>query len=155
VIRTASCGCDSGVAVKDNCTAIIYNCTIVNNDFGFRNYNKANPASPTGGGHITNSYNNILWNNGTNVSLLNASRLVADHSDIGPPNVIPIPGDFVTSDNIEADPLFVNSTVPFGQRDYQLLAGSPCLGSGRNGAKMGATLPVGASWPRATRISPR
>lgn len=137
-------GCDSGIAVKDNCTAIVYDCTIVDNDFGFRNYNKANPASPTGGGHITNSYNNILWNNGTNVSLLNASTLVADHSDIGLPNVIPVAGDFIASDNLEADPLFVSPTLPMGRRDYRLLPGSPCLGTGRDGEYMGARLPVGA-----------
>jgi hypothetical protein len=138
-------GCDSGVAVKDNCTASIYGCTIGNNDFGLRAYNKANPASPTGGGHITNSYNNILWNNGTNVSLLNASTLVADHSDIPEPNVIPVPGDFVSMDNIESDPLFVNATAALGHRDYQLQPGSPCANTGRDETAMGAILPVGAA----------
>jgi hypothetical protein len=137
-------GCDSGVANKDNCTATVYNCTMTDNDYGIREYNKANPASPTGGGHLTNSYNNILWNNRTNISLLNASTFVAGYSDFGLPNVLPVPTDFVTSNTIAADPIFVNPTMPLGRRDYRLSPGSPCIGTGLNGANMGATLPVGA-----------
>jgi hypothetical protein len=48
-------GCESGIAVKDSCTAFVYNCTFATNEYGFRNYNKANPISATGGGHVTNS----------------------------------------------------------------------------------------------------
>ncbi len=124
---------DSGVAVKDSCTAIIEGCTIANNDFGYRLYNKANPASPTGGGHITNSSNNILWGNVVeSISLSNASTVVADYSDIAGTNW---PG----IGNISADPLFVNAAAG----DYRLQAGSPCLGTGAAGTNMGVTLPVG------------
>jgi hypothetical protein len=126
-------GCDSGVAVKDSCTAIIYNCTFVSNDFGFRNYNKATPDSPTGGGHIIESYNNVLWANGTTISLLNGSTLVADHSDFD--------GTVVEgSGNVLLDPLFQNVI----QRDYSLKEESPARIAGRNGTALGARFPVGA-----------
>ncbi len=125
-------GNDSGVAVKDNCTAIVENCTIANGDFGFKNFNKTNAALPTGGGHITNSVNNILWGNITNISLLNSATLVADFSDFGNTNW---PG----TGNFSADPLFVNA----GTGDYRLQPGSPCLGTGAGGTNMGVTLPVG------------
>ncbi len=126
-------GLDSGVAVKDGCTAIINNCTIVNNDYGFRNYNKANPGSATGGGHITNSWDNILWNNNVNVSLQNSSTLIADHSDLQG-SVWPGEG------NLDTDPQFLDAT----QRDYRLASSSPCIGTGRDGGNMGCHFPVGA-----------
>lgn len=132
-------GNDSGVAVKDSpggkppCTANVYNCTIVNNDFGFRCYNKSNPSSLTDGGQITNSYNNILWGNRETISLQNGATLEADHSDLGLTN-IPGPGNF------DADPLFVNAAA----RDYRLTSASPCIGTGRDGATLGAKFPVGA-----------
>src|ERR1043166_574219 len=56
-------GCDSGVAVKDSSIAQVFNCTFVGNDFGFKNFNKVDPNSPTGAGNITNSLNTILCNN--------------------------------------------------------------------------------------------
>ena len=126
-------GCDSGVAVKDSCTASLYQNTFVQNDFGFRCYNKADASSPTGGGHITNSYNNILWNNLKTISLLNGSTLVAGYSDFEGTNV-------VGAGNIMVDPRFVNPA----ERDYRLSAGSPAAGTGRDGADMGARFPVGA-----------
>jgi hypothetical protein len=126
-------GCDSGVAVKDNCTATIYNCTFVGNEFGFRNYNKADPSSATGGGHIMESYNNILWGNTNTISLLNGATAIADHSDF---SNITWPGDGI----INVDPLFVNAA----QRDYRLAATSPVMNAGRNGSSLGVKFPVGA-----------
>jgi Right handed beta helix region len=134
--------CDSGVAVKDNCTASIRDCTIAQCDYGFRNYNKANPSSPTGGGHITNSYNNILWDNVVPVSLLNGSTLVADHSDIANTNW---PGE----GNISLDPLFLDGAA----FDFQLGTGSPCLGSGRDGIDMGVKFPFGGIPSRPFNLS--
>src|SRR5438132_7672350 len=75
VTNTLIFNVDSGIAVKDNSTAGIYNCTIADSNIGFHCYNKANPASPSGGGYITNSFNNILWNNPTSLSLSNGSTL--------------------------------------------------------------------------------
>ena len=133
-------GNDSGVSVKDSpggkppCTANIYNCTIVDCDYGFRCYNKSNPGSPTDGGQVTNSYNNIIWGArfGT-FEILNAGIVVADHSDFGGTNW---PG----AGNFDADPLFLNPA----QRDYRLAENSPCIGTGRDGATLGCKFPVGS-----------
>jgi hypothetical protein len=126
-------GCLSGVMAKDNCDVSVQQCTLVNNNWGFTNYNKANPGSPTGGGITTNTFNNILWNNGITISMVNNSQLYADHNDFGGTNW---PG----AGNIDVDPLFVNAA----QRDYRLATNSPCRGAGRNGADLGARFPVGA-----------
>jgi hypothetical protein len=136
-------GCRSAIQVKDDCFASVYHCTIVSNAWGFTNYNKVNPGSSTGGGHTTNTYNNILWDNGTTISMWNHSTLSADHCDFGAtnwpnPSVIDIAG--VSSNNINADPLFLNAP----QRDYRLAYQSPCRGTGRDGADMGARFRVGS-----------
>jgi len=125
--------CLSGVMAKDRCDVSVRNCTIVNNNWGLTNYNKVNPASPTGGGITTNSYNNILWGNGITISMANDGMLFADHNDFGGTN-------WTGTGNIDLDPLFVDAA----RRDYRLLPGSPCLDSGRDGESMGARLPVGA-----------
>jgi hypothetical protein len=137
--------CLSGVMAKDLCDVSVRNCTIVGNNWGFTNYNKVNPASPTGGGILTNCFNNILWGNGITISMVNDSRLYADHNDFGNTNW---PGE----GNFDLDPLFVN---PSG-RDYRLTPNSPCIETGRVGADMGAHFPVGAamvlSHPRIAEI---
>jgi hypothetical protein len=137
--------CLSGVQAKDLCDVSVRNCTIVNNNWGFTNYNKVNPTSPTGGGILTNCYNNILWGNGITLSMVNDSRLYADHNDFGNTNW---PGE----GNFDLDPLFVN---PAG-RDYRLTPNSPCIETGRDSADMGARFPVGAamapSHPRIEKI---
>jgi len=125
-------GCNAGVAVKDDCTAGIFNCTIVDCGAGFTNYYKPDISAPTGGGRTTNSYNNILWDNDRTIVVLNDGLVVADHSDLGNTNW---PG----VGNIDADPLFLNPA----ERDYRLATNSPCRGTGRNGATMGVTFPVG------------
>lgn len=127
-------GCHAGVQVKDNCLASVVQCTIVDNAWGFTNYNKANPASPTGGGHLTNTYNTILWSNRLPLSLWNGGTLTADHCDFGATNW---PG----KGNFAADPLFVDPA----NRDYRLRPDSPCRGVGRDGADLGARLPVGSA----------
>jgi hypothetical protein len=125
--------CLSGVQAKDRCDVSVRHCTIVDNNWGFTNYNKVNPSSPTGGGILTNCYNNILWNNGITISMVNDSRLYADHNNFSNTNW---PGE----GNIDVDPLFLN---PAG-RDYRLAANSPCRGAGRDGADLGAVFPVGS-----------
>jgi hypothetical protein len=124
---------DTGVAVKDLSTAGIFNCTIVSNSYGFRCYNKPNPASPTGGGFITNSFNNILWGNTQTFSLLNGSTLGATYSDFQGTN-------FPGAGNVDTDPLWAN---PPGL-DFRLGPSSPLIGAGRGGANLGASFPVGA-----------
>jgi hypothetical protein len=123
--------CLSGVQAKDSCPVTVYNCTITDNRWGFTNYNKSGQGQFTGG-HTTN-FNNILWDNAITVSLRDNGTLTSDHSDLGNTN-------WAGTGNIDADPLFANPA----ERDYRLQPGSPCLGTGRNGADMGARFPVGA-----------
>jgi len=117
---------------KDDCIVTVYNCTIVDNSWGFTNYSKVNPGSPTGGGH-TIAWNNILWDNGVTISMWNAGTLTADHCNFGDTNW---PGE----GNVNLDPQFVNAAL----RDYRLGPNSPCRGTGRNGVDMGVRFPVGA-----------
>jgi hypothetical protein len=122
---------DTGVAVKDGSTCGLYNLTIVDNTYGIREYQKF--TTPVDGGHITNSYNNIIWGNRTNLFFLNNSSMVANHSDIQGTNY---PG----TGNLSAIPLFVNQP----QQDYRLGPGSPATGAGLGGGDLGAHFPVGA-----------
>jgi parallel beta-helix repeat protein len=138
-------GCRSGVQVKDNCIATVYNCTIVSNAWGFTNYNKINPGSATGGGNTWDAHNNILWDDRITISMWNGSTLSADHCNFGgtnwpPPNVAGPCTNGICTNNISVNPLFVNEA----QRDYRLQTNSPCRGAGRDGADLGASLPVGA-----------
>jgi len=136
---------DAGIAVKDDSIAGIYNCTIVSNNYGFSCYNKVNPSAPNGGGYITNSFNNVLWNNGVSISLQNGSTLAASYSDFQGTNY---PG----TGNMSVDPLF---RLP-GQFDCRLAGDSPVRGAGLGGTDMGATFPVGCpmalSHPRIESI---
>ncbi|HEY5914487.1 MAG TPA: right-handed parallel beta-helix repeat-containing protein [Verrucomicrobiae bacterium] len=125
---------DSGIAVKDLSLAGIYNCTIVSNNFGFHCYNKANPASSTGGGFITNSFNNILWGNTQSFELLNGSTLTASYSDFQGTSV---PG----AGNVSLDPTWRAAA----SGDYSLAPTSPLWNAALDGAAMGAAFPVGAA----------
>jgi hypothetical protein len=128
---------DSGIAVKDYSTAGIYNTTITEANYGYRCYNKANGSAPDGGGFITNSFNNILWHfTNETFSFLNGSTLVADYCDFDQTNW---PG----TGHISGDPLFVDAA----HHNYRLASNSPAIGSGFNGANMGAGYPVGGIPP--------
>ena len=133
-------GNNNGIQVKDSpggrppCTANVLNCTISGSTaYGFHCFNKTDPSpAGTDGGRITNSFNNILWNNATNVGVFNDGLVVADHSDIG--------GGWPGEGNFDADPLFWIPSL----RDYRLANNSPAVGTGRGGATLGARYPVGA-----------
>jgi hypothetical protein len=120
---------DSGVAVKDGCTAELHHLTVSESDYGVRLYQK---TAGLGGGQVTNAYNNVLWGNTNDLLLDSLSTIDISYSDVQGTNW---PG----TGNLDADPLFVNAA----QRDYRLAAGSPCLGTGLGGSDMGITLPVG------------
>jgi hypothetical protein len=123
--------CTWGVGVKDSSTAALYNNTIVNCDVGFRLYNK---IGGTGSGIVTNSFNNLLWENtNASIAVLDGGSIVVGYSDLYETNW---PG----AGNISADPLFVNAAG----RDYRLATNSPARGTGWNGEDMGARFPVGS-----------
>ncbi|HXJ59460.1 MAG TPA: right-handed parallel beta-helix repeat-containing protein [Verrucomicrobiae bacterium] len=132
--------CLSGVMAKDLCDVSVRHCTIVNNGWGFTNYNKINPTAADGGGILTNTYNNILWDNNITLSMWNNGRLYCDHNDLGNTNWT-TDGSFA---NLDVNPLFENP-VPSDPRlgDYRLQAGSPVRGAGRGGEDLGAHFPVG------------
>jgi hypothetical protein len=125
-------GCNAGIMVKDDCRATASHVTLVDNSSGLTNYNKVNPSSPTGGGHITN-YNSIIWSNRTSVGLANAGTATIDRTDLQGTNW---PG----VGNLRLDPRFLNAA----ERDYRLADDSPCRGAGRGGADLGARFPVGS-----------
>jgi hypothetical protein len=120
---------------KDDCVVTVYNCTIVDNSWGFTNYSKINPGGTSGGGH-TIAWNNILWGNDITVSLWNAGTLAAWYNDFSNTNW---PGD----GNINVDPMFANPA----ERDYRLDYRSPIIYAGTNGTPIGAQFPVGGLHP--------
>lgn len=122
--------CNSGIAVKDECTATIYNCTLVSNTFGINL--KAKYPTQYQGGRATNTYNNIIWHNGTQILVTNNPIIVVNYSDIQGTNW---PG----VGNISSDPLFKNPSIG----DFRLMDNSPCIGSGSNGVNMGVIYPIG------------
>ena len=120
---------DSGVAVKDSAEAELYHNTIAASSHGLNLYEK---VAGQGGGHAV-AWNNILWGNTTAVTLDALSSLALTYSDAE--------GGYPGEGNLDLDPIFRNAAVA----DYRLANGSPVLGQGRDGADMGARLPVGSS----------
>lgn len=130
----------TGLAVKDDSTAILINSTIANSTYGIAVYLKnagANFAHAT----VTN---NIVWGNNTNITRRNPddgssspnATITVRYSDVG--------GGYPGTGNINSDPRFINP--PNG--DFRLAVGSPALGTGSGGANMGAPFPAGVSqWP--------
>lgn len=122
--------CDSGIAVKDECTATIYNCTIISNNYGINL--KAKYPAQYQGGRATNTFNNIIWGNTLQILVTNNPIIVVNFSDIQGTNW---PG----TGNISSNPLFRNPE----EGDFRLLPDSPAIGSGSNGMTMGVIFPIG------------
>lgn len=124
---------ESGISVKDSSVASVCQTTVAAADYGIRNYNKANPNAPDGGGAITSSWNNLFWDvKVAAVSLLNGSTLQAEYSNFQNTNW---PG----AGNLSLEPAFLDAR----RHDYRLAPGSPLLTAGRDGAPLGAVYPVG------------
>ena len=121
---------DTGIAVKDNGTASVFDTTISASPFGIRSYQKF--TTPIGGGHVTNGFNNLIWGNGVSIDLADGGTFLTDYSDIEGTNW---PG----IGNISADPFFADTSAD----DYRLTPGSPATGTGLNGSDMGVRFPVG------------
>jgi len=124
-----------GVQVKDESTASVAHCTIVDNEIGLHGYEK---FPITCGGRLTNAFNNILWNNTTAIVTEPSTVLVVNYTDTGGTNW---PG----TGNFDADPLFVDPAL----HDYRLRSSEPCLGAGQEGDAVGARFPVGAPMARS------
>ena len=120
---------DSGIAVKDSAEAELYHNTIAASAHGLNLYEK---VAGQGGGHAV-AWNNILWDNAEAVTLDALSSLDLTFSDVA--------GGWSGEGNLEVDPVFRDPA----QSDFRLTASSPVLGQGRDGADMGARLPVGSS----------
>jgi hypothetical protein len=120
---------DSGIAVKDSSEVELYHNTVVASAHGLNLYEK---IAGQGGGHAT-AWNNILWGNAESVTLDPLSSLELTFSDAM--------GGYPGEGNLELDPVFKDPAVA----DYRLQDDSPVRGKGRDGAEMGARLPVGSS----------
>lgn len=124
-----------GVEVKEASTAMVAQSTIADCQIGFRLQIK----SGSEGGHLTNSFNNILWHNGETLVLQDDATILAHHSLMAG---LPVAGE----GNLDLDPGFRDPTA----FDYRLPTDSPLRGAGWEGSGLGANLPVGA-WILATQ----
>ncbi len=134
--------CNAGVMSKSLCDVSVRNCTIVENDSGLTNYNKVIPPH-----RLAAASRRILTTTsfGT-TSQRSGSRMTASSSPI---TIFSEIRTGQASGNIDVDPLFVNPAT----RDYRLQAGSPALTSGRDGAYMGVTYPLGGIPARPLRLA--
>ena len=130
-----------GIQVKDVCTANIYHCTITAAETGIHGYEK---VAGTGAGRVTNSYNNILWGLSNAIVYDPAlSVMVVNYSDTGGTNWPNGIGNF------NRDPLFVNPDA----WDWRFQPDSPCLGTGKEGANLGVSFPVGVFIPAPSQLA--
>ena len=118
-----------GVQVKADSVAHVEDCTIVNAQIGLHGFEK---VAGTGGGIINGCFNNILSANVIPIGTQTDTVIEIQYSDIHGVNW---PG----TGNLNADPLFRDPA----NRDYRLLPGSPCIGTGKFGDAMGVAFPVG------------
>ncbi len=118
-----------GVQVKADSVAHVEDCTIVDSQIGLHGFEK---VAGTGGGIITGCFNNILSGNVTPIETEDDTVVEITYSNTRG-------ADWPGTGNLNADPLFRDPA----NRDYRLLPGSPCIGTGKFGDTMGVQFPVG------------
>lgn len=124
-----------GVALKDQSIVTLDHNTLFGNDFGIYAYEK-NPGSLGGSGIITNC---IVSNAAT------ASYIADSLSSITVTNSLSDPDEVKGTNNILADPKFVNPTL----YNFNLLPGSQAIGAGSNASNLGAiNIPVYKDQPQ-------
>ena len=115
----------TGIALKEGANVVdAHHLTVTECQEGFNFF--AKDAGPQGGHGLFDS--SIVWGNIVNVKLDARSSVGFTYSDVGGPGVQPGAG------NINASPRFADPEA----LDYALAAGSPCIGTGRDGTDMGA-----------------
>lgn len=118
-----------GVQCKADSVVHVIDCTIVNTTNGLHGFEK---VAGTGGGIINGCYNNILSSNTVPIATQIDTVIGIEYSDI---HGAVWPG----TGNLNVDPLFRDAA----NRDYRLLPGSPCIGTGKFGDNMGVQYPIG------------
>lgn len=130
--------CRSGISVKDGTDASgAYN-TVTGCLTGMHFFVK-NPGAPGARGSFHSS---LIWSNGRDVRVDDASHLDLDHCDVGES-----PERWGES-NFSAPPFFAGAT------DYRLRDGSPCIGSGMDGTDVGALGQMSGEAPLIERVAP-
>ncbi len=129
----------TGMAIKDDSTAVLINNTIANSTYGIAVYLK-NAGANFARAAVTN---NIIWGNRTNILLRNPDDGSSSPNATIAVRTSNVEGGFAGTGNINSNPRFVSPATG----DYRLAAGSPCLGSGLGGANLGPPYPSGFSQP--------
>ncbi len=130
--------CRDGIVLKDGTTATGDHNTVTGCLNGVAALVKTAGAL---GAHGT-FHSSIVWGNDVDVSVDLDSTLEISRSNLG------TDPDFWGVENVSLDPEFV------AQRDVRLRAGSPCLGTGRDGTDMGARGLASSEPPAIAKILP-